>query len=87
MKNKIFTIIITIIITVSANAQKPILFIGGTAHIGNGEVINNSAISILNGRFELVADASLIRIDPSLELDSLIEFRTELSSKKIYTRK
>ena len=65
MKNKLFTTIITIIITISADAQKPTLYIGGIAHIGNGKVINNSAISILNGRFELVADASIIRIDPS----------------------
>ncbi len=65
MKNKLFTTIITIIITISTNAQKPTLFIGGTAHLGNGEVIKNSAISILNGKFELVADASVIRIDPS----------------------
>ena len=65
MKNKLFTTIIALIITISANAQKPTLFIGGTAHLGNGEVIKNSAISILDGKFELVADASIIRIDPS----------------------
>ena len=46
-------------------SQKPILFIGGTAHLGNGKVIKNSAISINNGEFDIVADASLIRIDPS----------------------
>ena len=65
MKNKLFTTIIALIITISANAQKPTLFIGGTAHLGNGEAIKNSAISILDGKFELVADASIIRIDPS----------------------
>ncbi len=65
MKNKLFTTIIALIIAISANAQKPTLFIGGTAHLGNGEMIKNSAISILDGKFELVADASIIRIDPS----------------------
>ena len=53
------------IFTFIAQAQKPKLFIGATAHLGNGEVIENSAISIYNGKFELVADASVIRIDPS----------------------
>ncbi len=65
MKNKLFTTIIALIIAISANAQKPTLFIGGTAHLGNGEVIKNSAISILDGKFGLVANASIIRIDPS----------------------
>lgn len=65
MKNKLFKTIIALTIIINANAQKPTLFIGGTAHLGNGEVIKSSAISILNGKFELVADASMIRIDPS----------------------
>jgi len=65
MKNKLFTTIIALIITISTNAQKPTLFIGGTAHLGNGEVIKNSAISILDGEFGLVANASMIRIDPT----------------------
>lgn len=41
------------------------LFLGGTAHIGDGTVIETSAISIKNGLFELVADAQAIRIDPA----------------------
>ena len=45
-------------------AQKPILYIGGTVHIGNGEKIETGAISVLNGKFDLVADLSNIRIDP-----------------------
>ena len=65
MTNKILLSIIGLIITISANGQKPILFIGATAHLGNGEVIQNAAISIKNGKFNLVADASTIRIDPS----------------------
>ena len=64
MKNKTLLIIISLIIATSANGQKPILFIGGTAHLGNGEVIKTSAISMQNGKFDLVADASMIRIDP-----------------------
>lgn len=48
-----------------AYSQKPILFIGAKAHLGNGKVIENSVISIQNGKFEIVADASMIRIDPN----------------------
>jgi imidazolonepropionase-like amidohydrolase len=37
---------------------------GGIAHLGNGEKINNSIISIKNGEIDLVADLSKVRIDP-----------------------
>ena len=65
MMNRLLTTIFILLITISANGQKPTLFIGATAHLGNGEVIQNAAISIKNGEFDLVADASRIRIDPS----------------------
>ena len=65
MMNRLLTTIFILLITISANGQKPTLFIGATAHLGNGEVIQNAAISISNGKFDLVADASRIRIDPS----------------------
>ena len=45
--------------------QKTTLFMGGVAHLGNGEKINNSIISIKDGKIDLVADLSKIRIDPS----------------------
>lgn len=41
------------------------LFLGGTAHIGDGSKIETSAISIKDGKFEMVADARVIRIDPT----------------------
>jgi hypothetical protein len=63
MKSKILSII-ALIITICAHAQKPTLFIGATAHLGNGQVIKNAAISIQKGKFNLVADANMIRIDP-----------------------
>jgi len=65
MKNKILIPIILLLISIGANGQKPTLFIGATAHLGNGKVIQNAAISITNGEFDLVADASMIRIDPN----------------------
>lgn len=44
---------------------KPILLLNGTAHLGNGRVIANSAIGFENGRLTLVADATTIRLDKS----------------------
>ncbi len=57
-------LLVFLMFSLNLQAQKPILFIGGTAHLGNGKSIENSAISILNGEFELVANASKIRINP-----------------------
>jgi len=41
-----------------------ILFLGGKAHIGNGESIDVSAIAINDGKIEMVANAKIIRINP-----------------------
>ena len=65
MNKKYIPLLIALLITVDANAQKPTLFMGATAHLGNGEKIDNAAISMLNGKIEMVADASIIRIDPT----------------------
>ena len=40
-----------------------ILIMNGTAHIGNGEVIKNSAIAIKDGKLLFVADATVIKFD------------------------
>lgn len=64
MTNKKILILILILST-NVYAQQATLFIGATAHLGNGTVIENSAISIKNGKFDLIADANMIRIDPS----------------------
>ena len=58
-------LILTVIFSTNVCAQKGTLFIGATAHIGNGMAIENSAISIKDGKFDLIADASMIRIDPN----------------------
>jgi imidazolonepropionase-like amidohydrolase len=42
-----------------------VLIWGATAHLGNGQVINNSAIAFEKGKLTLVADATLVRIDRS----------------------
>ena len=67
------TILITSI-TFSTNGQnpapapaqsEPILIMNGTAHIGNGKVIENSMIAFENGKITLVADATVIHLDES----------------------
>jgi imidazolonepropionase-like amidohydrolase len=53
---------------VPASAQKngsAVLLLNGTAHVGNGTVINNSAVAFENGKLVLVADATGMRIDRS----------------------
>ena len=65
MMNKKITIIIALISSMQLSGQKPTLFIGATAHIGNGKVIENAAISVKENKFDLVADLSVIRIDPN----------------------
>jgi imidazolonepropionase-like amidohydrolase len=48
---------------VPAPAQtKSILLLGGIAHLGNGTVIENSAIGFKDGKIILVADATTIRL-------------------------
>lgn len=63
-----------LLLSIAVRAQNPvpapaqsesILIMNGTAHLGNGEVIENSAIGIENGKLILVADATRIRLDKS----------------------
>ena len=70
--NRHFIILFLLLASYIASADKPTLFIGATAHLGNGDKIENSVISINNGKFEVIADASLIRIDPSA-FDTIIK--------------
>lgn len=63
-----------LLLSIAVRAQNPvpapaqsesILIMNGTAHLGNGDVIENSAIGIENGKLVLVADATRIRLDKS----------------------
>lgn len=63
----------------SAQNKKHILLKNATAHIGNGEVIENSLVSIKDGKIDLVADARLIKIDIT-KFDTTID----LFGKHIY---
>ena len=66
-------------IFLSAQNKKHILLKNATAHIGNGEVIENSLVSIKDGKIDLVADARLIKIDIT-KFDTTID----LFGKHIY---
>ena len=50
--------------TPAPDQSQAIAILGGIAHIGNGEVIQNSIITFENGKLTNVADASTVRIDP-----------------------
>lgn len=45
--------------------SETILIMNGTAHLGNGQVIENSAIGLENGKIIMIADATRIRLDKS----------------------
>ena len=73
MKNlyKIIVFVIVILIQIKSEAQtespapkqaKSVLLLGGFAHIGNGTVIENSAIGFVGGKLTLVADARTIKL-------------------------
>lgn len=48
--------------TPAAKQSKSVLILNATAHLGNGEVIENSAIGFVDGKITLVADARVIRL-------------------------
>ncbi|MBS3992458.1 MAG: amidohydrolase family protein [Bacteroidetes bacterium] len=66
----ITTIILLFLVTTSSFSQqkpglkqsKSVLILNATAHIGNGKVIENSAIGFKDGKLTLVADARVIRL-------------------------
>ena len=60
MKHFLLTLLFAPLIGFGQN----ILYLGGKAHLGNGEFIDVSAISVNNSKFEMVANAKTIRINP-----------------------
>lgn len=69
MRNK-FILLVLFSLVINTNAQqipankqtKSILILNATAHLGNGKVIENSAIGFKDGKITLVADARLIKL-------------------------
>lgn len=45
--------------------EKPIVLMNATAHLGNGQVIDNSVVAFENGKITLVGDATTVRLDMS----------------------
>ncbi|MCB0402928.1 MAG: amidohydrolase family protein [Flavobacteriales bacterium] len=60
--------------TPAPNKPQKIMLLNGIAHIGNGEVIKNAAISIIDGKIGLVANAAVIKINFN-DFDTVINLR------------
>ena len=72
MNQNLTSLIFMFCFCLGISAQNSILYMGGIAHLGNGEKIENSVIVVKNGKFDIVADANNIRIDPSA-FDTIIK--------------
>lgn len=70
ISKKIYLLVLVCSISIHARAQqtpaakqsKSVLILNATAHLGNGEIIENSAIGFVDGKINLVADARVIRL-------------------------
>lgn len=63
--------------TPASKQTKTILILGAKAHLGNGEVIENSLISIVNGKIAAIGDATVMRpVKHDINIDA--------SGKQIY---
>src|ERR1700758_4780751 len=71
---KLFLLFPSICLCLFAQAQNPapvgpqtesIIIMNATAHLGNGQVIDNAAIAFENGKLTIVADARTIKLDMS----------------------
>ena len=63
----------------AAKQSQSTLIMNGRAHLGNGTMIENSAIAFVDGKFTLVADATVIRLDMTA-YDTIVD----ASGKDIY---
>lgn len=59
--------------------KKHVILINGTAHIGNGEVIESSYIAFLDGKLEMVSPSKGIRLNPAA-YDTVID----ITGKHVY---
>ncbi len=72
MRNIVLTLVLCSVTFLAFSQQTPakkqteaILILNATAHLGTGEVIENSAIGFVDGKITLIGDARTIRIDQS----------------------
>ncbi|MDQ3048413.1 MAG: amidohydrolase, partial [Bacteroidota bacterium] len=77
MKKTILLILLLPLMT--ASAQKSIVIMNGTAHIGNDSVIQNSMIGIRDGKITEVID-----LDKNLVEPSNYELRIDAKGKQVY---
>jgi len=72
MKKSLYILVLTIFTMNIVSAQtpvpakpqaKPIALMGGVAHVGNGQVIQNSLITFDKGKLTGVADATVVKMD------------------------
>lgn len=81
MKNIFLILLIASFLVSNAQVETPapkqtkkIMLLNGIAHIGNGKVIENSAIGLENGKITVVANADQIKIDFGY-YDTIIDIR------------
>lgn len=72
-------VLVALTSTLAAQNKKRILLSNGVAHIGNGQVIENSYIAFSEGKIDFVSDARLTKLDMS-KFDTTID----VSGKHLY---
>ena len=83
MKNILAILLTGTFLSLNAQIETPapkqttkILLLNGIAHLGNGKVIENSAIGFENGKLTVVANAATIKIDFTY-YDTIIKIRNQ----------
>lgn len=76
---KIFLLLLICSTTLFSQNKNHVLLMNGIAHLGNGEILENSYISFKDGKIDLVADARVTKID-ARQFDTVIN----LYGKHIY---
>lgn len=87
MNKYIYILLLVFSISIHTKAQqapaskqmKSILILNATAHLGNGEIIENSAIGFVDGKITLVADARLIKL-----AEGAYDVTIDASGKHVY---
>lgn len=64
-KLRYITALLIVVLQLNAQNKKKVLLMNGVAHIGNGTIIENSYIGIVDGKINLVTDAKTSKVDPS----------------------
>ena len=87
MSKKTYILLLVFSLSILTKAQqtpalkqsKSVLILNATAHLGNGQIIENSAIGFVDGKINLVADARVIRL-----ANGAYDITIEASGKHVY---